>query len=259
MRSCGTQFSQLKNLLVVQITPISFERRIYPSEMSTGKLEKCWSYVALGLWVPSASGQVCWECGEPQPGSPSLPFPTHPRDGCGIVHFAWVTMKLSSSWGFSRTLVHANENSSWNPGTIPATGSQVLCHPPAAPRWDWYPAAPERRSNSLYPLVSWVFLIPTHKSTLSLHQERRFLSFHPLQYGPINILVLYFQPRLCNTDHSWLVWISPELPRMLLKAQEEQKCFNQLNQSNKKKGRRDLKIYPTTFATRCDDIFVLFL
>lgn len=110
-----------------------------------------------------------------------------------------------------------------------------------------------------HPLLSWVFLIPTHKSTLSLHQERRFLSFHPLQYGPINILVLYFQPRLCNTDHSWLVWISPELPRMLLKAQEEQKCFNQLNQSNKKKGRLDLKIYPATFATRCDDVFVLFL
>jgi len=45
---------------------------------------------------------------------------------------------------------------------------------------------------------------------------------------------------------------------MLLKAQEEQKCFNQLNQSNKK-SRLDLKIYPMTFVTRCDDVFVLFL
>lgn len=50
---------------------------------------------------------------------------------------------------------------------------------------------------------------------------------------------------------------------MLLKAQEEQKSFNQLNQSNNnnnnKKGRLDLKIYPATFATLCDDVFALFL
>lgn len=65
--------------------------------------------------------------------------------------------------------------------------------------------------------------------------------------------MLYFQPWLCNTDHSWLVWISLELPRMLLKAQEEQKRFNQLNQSNnnQKKSRPDLQIYPVTFDTRC--------
>lgn len=160
-------------------------------------------------------------------------FPTDPHDGCGIVHIAWKSLKLSNSWGFPRSIckwkfqVKSREDSCFlEPGTLSPTG-------PFAMRL--VPCSAERMRNSMYPLLSWIFLILTHKSPLTLYQETIFLSFHPLQYGPINILVLYFQPWLCNTDHSWLVWISPELPRMLLKAQEEQKCFNQLNQSNKKK------------------------
>lgn len=45
---------------------------------------------------------------------------------------------------------------------------------------------------------------------------------------------------------------------MPLKAQEEQKCFNHLNQSNRR-SRLDLKMYPATFGAGCDDVFVLFL
>ena len=152
----------------------------------------------------------------------------------------------SCKWKFK---VKSEEDSCClEPGTLSPTSPSAM---------GLVPCSAERMRNSLYPLLSWMFLIPTHKSTLSLYRGTIFLSFHPFQYGPINVLVLYFQPWLCNTDHSWLVWISPGLPRMLLKAHEEQKCFNQLNQS--KKSRLDLKIYPVTFDTRCDDVFVLFL
>lgn len=200
------------------------------------------------------SAQVYCECWEPEPGSqgtrgshaislPAMPVALH----------TWrrIFKNLSlCKWKFE---VESNDSCCVEPGTWSPTSPFAM---------GLVPCGAQRMDNSPYPLLSWIFLILTHESTLSLYRQAVFLSFHPYQYGPINILLLHFQPWLCNTDHSWLVWISPELPRMLLKAQEEQKCFNQLNQSNIKKkpeSRLDLKMYPPTFDTHCDDVFVLFL
>lgn len=132
VRSCGSCFPQHKTLLVFQIIPISFARRISLSEMSLWKFGKRWSSVALALWVPrcmvSAESPSLVPTGLEAP----LPFPCPPRP------WLW---HCTLGKGFSRTSVHANENSEWNPMRIPAAWSQVRCHGPAPLRWDWHPIA----------------------------------------------------------------------------------------------------------------------
>ena len=145
VRSCGSWFPRQKTLLVFHVIPLSFARRIYFGEMSLGKFEKCWSYVTLALSVPgSLRPGVLWARAG-FPGASRLPrrLPTDPHDGCGFVRaLNGESLKLSRSWGFSRTLVHANENPKWNPWRIPAAWSQVLGHWPAPLRWSFYPATP---------------------------------------------------------------------------------------------------------------------